>query len=311
MAFQFKADESVAKRVRRIAGTQIDQALGELKGSDAAAPEDVVHRIRQRLRKVRALIRLTRGGLGGKLADREDARFRDAGRPLSELRDASVLVQTLDRLAEWSAGQIGPESIGPVRDFLLGLKGEVDRRVLDEGKALEELVETLEKARREVKRWEVAGHDWDALEVGLRRIYKRGLGAFHEATDAPTDEGLHEWRKRVKDLRYALDMLLPIRPGFIEDRAVAAHWLADLLGEDHDLVILRDSIQAIGDGEAETASAATLLPLIDGRRAELQRDAIALGRDIFGERPGVFVARFGAYWRAWRSEAEASKFDPP
>ena len=254
MAFQFKVDESVAKGVRRIARDQIDKALGELNGRGDAGLEEVVHGTRKRFKKVRALIRLARGGLGRKIADREDARFRDAGRPLSEVRDAGVLVQTLDRLAEWSAGRAGPECIGPARDFLLGLKGEVAHRVLDEGDVLAKLVEMLEESRREVKRWEVAGDDWDALEVGVRRIYKRGFGAYHEATEAPTDEGLHEWRKRVKDFWYVMEILKPIRPGYTERRAEEAHKLADLLGDDHDLAVLRGSLSAAGDGADHPAS---------------------------------------------------------
>ena len=59
------------------------------------------------------------------------------------------------------------------------------------------------------------------------------------------------------------------------------------------------------------AAVEVILPLIDRRRAELQRDAFALGRSLYGERPRDFVARLGAYWRAWRSEAEAARFDPP
>jgi CHAD domain-containing protein len=311
MAFQFKVDESVAKGVRRIARDQIDKALDELNGRGDAGLEEIVHGTRKRLKKVRALIRLAGGGLGRKLADREDARFRDAGRPLSDVRDAAVLVQTLDRLAEWFAGRARQECISPAREFLLGLKGEVAHRVLDEGNVLAKLVETLEESRREMKRWEVAGDDWDALEVGVRWIYKRGSGAFHEAMEAPTDEGLHEWRKRVKDLWYALDILQPVRPEYTRRRAEEAHKLADLLGDDHDLAVLRESLSAAWDGADHPASPEVLLPLIEARRAELRRDAFALGPVIYGERPRVFVARIGAYWRAWRSEAEAASFDPP
>lgn len=311
MAFQFEADESVAKGVRRLARAQIDKALGELNGLGDAEPEEVVHDTRKRIKKVRALIRLAGGGLGRKLVDREDDRFRDAGRPLSEVRDAGVLVQTLDRLAEWSAGRAGPEPFGPTREFLLGLKREITRRVLDEGTALKRLVGTLEEARREVKRWEVAGDDWDVLKVGVRRIYKRGSEAFHEATEAPTVEGLHEWRKRVKDLWYALDILRPIRPGYTGGRAEVAHKLADLLGDDHDLAVLREVLSAAGDGAVDAVSAEAILPMIEARRAELRRDALALGRDVYGERPKDFVGRLRAYWRAWRSEAEAAGFDPP
>ena len=103
MAFQLKPDESVAKGVRRLARAQIDKALDGLTGRDGTDPEEAVHDARKRFKRVRAVIRLARGGLGRKLADREDTRFRDAGRPLSEVRDAGVLVQAFDGLVERSA----------------------------------------------------------------------------------------------------------------------------------------------------------------------------------------------------------------
>ena len=83
MAFRFKAEESVAKGIERMARGQIEKALEGLTGQNGAAPEEVVHDVRKRFKKVRALLRLARGGLGRKLVDRENARFRDAARPLS------------------------------------------------------------------------------------------------------------------------------------------------------------------------------------------------------------------------------------
>ena len=311
MAFQFKPGESVAKCVRRLARAQIDKAMVGLTGRGGAGPEEVVHDARKRFKRVRALIRLAGEGLGRKLAHREDARFRDAGRPLSEVRDAGVLVETLDRLIERSGDRGRPEAIGPTRELLLHRKRDVCRRVLDEGDALAHVVRTMEKARRDVNRWEVSGGGWNALERGLRRIYTGGYRAFHEATEAPTDEGLHEWRKRAKDFWYVMDILKPVRPGYTGGKGEQAHKLADLLGDDHDLAVLRQVLSTSGDGSCDCASVQMILPLIDRRRAELQRDAFALGPALYGERPKAFVARLGAYWRAWRAEGEAAKFAPP
>ena len=306
MAFQLKPDESVTKGVRRLARAQIDKALDGLTGRDGTDPEEAVHDARKRFKRVRAVIRLARGGLGRKLADREDTRFRDAGRPLSEVRDAGVLVQAFDGLVEGR-----PESIGPVREVLLRRKREVCRRVLEEGDALAKVARAIEEARRDVKRWGVAGDDWDALAGGLERIYRRGRRAFREASEAPTDESLHELRKRVKDLWYVMDILKPIRPGYTEGRGEEAHRLADLLGDDHDLAVLRQALSGSGDMPCDGAAVEVILPLIERRRADLQRDAFALGRSLYVERPRDFVARLGAYWMAWRSEAEAARFDPP
>ena len=125
----------------------------------------------------------------------------------------------------------------------------------------------------------------------------------------PTDESLHEWRKRVKDLWYVMDILKPIRPGYTEDLGEEAHRLAALLGDDHDLAVLRQVLSTSGDGPCDSASVEVILPLIDHRRAELQRDAFALGPALFGERPEVFAARLRVYWRAWRAEVQAAEFE--
>src|SRR5665213_801612 len=188
MAFQLMADESIAKGIRRIARGQSAKALDGLTGQGGADLEEVVHDARKRLKRVRAVIRLARDGLGRRLAEREDTLFREAGRPLSEVRDAEVRLQALDDLVERHGDQGRPEVIGSAREMLLHRKREVCRRVLDQGDALAKVARAMEEARSDVKRWKVAGDDWDALEGGLERIYRRGRRALREASEAPTDE---------------------------------------------------------------------------------------------------------------------------
>ena len=313
MAFQFRTNESVPQGMRRIVGAQIDKALGELDQRDETDRDAVVHAIRKRFKKIRALIRLTQGGLGRKVAAREKNRFRDAARPLSEVRDAGVIVPTLDQLAQGAAGRGESDAWGPVREALIAHQAKRTQQVLDEENGFAEVAETLAEARQQVKRWDVSGDDWDILQLGVRWIYKKGREAFREATAAPTDLNLHEWRKRVKDLGAALTLLQPIRPGYTQDRVHKAVQLAELLGDDHDLAVLRDTLQALGEegGVANSTLTDPVGPRLDERRAELQQAALSLGRDLYGERTRVFVARVGAYWRAWKAEAEAARFDPP
>lgn len=310
MAFEIKADESVAKGVRRLARGQIEKALDKLTGRSGAGPEEAVHDARKRFKRVRAVIRLARGGLGRKFADRENVRFRDAGRPLSEVRDAGVLVQALDQLVERYGDQGQTEVIGAARDRLLCRKREVSREVLDEGDARAKVARAMEEALNDVKDWEIDGDDWEALEGGLKGIYRQGYRAFHRAAESRSDEDLHEWRKRVKDLWYIMDILKPIRPRFTEGLGEQAHKLADDLGDDHDLTVLRQVICDPEDELGVPAAEDVIVPLIDRRRAELQQDAFCLGQRVYGERPRVFIARLKAYWRAWRSEIEAARFDP-
>src|SRR5947208_439602 len=98
MSFQLKPGESARKAVKRLARKQLDAALAELrprKGGDA-----IVHDARKRFKKVRAVLRLVRAELGERAYQRENKCFRDAGRPLTEVRDAKILIETLDKLTE-------------------------------------------------------------------------------------------------------------------------------------------------------------------------------------------------------------------
>jgi len=307
MAYQLKPEESLARGIRRIAQEEIDSALDGLSCPDDSDSEEVVHDVRKRFKRIRALLRLARGGLGRKLADREIAHFRDAGRHVSALRDAAAFVEAFDGLIERCGPTTHPEAVGVVRSALMDRKRSAPREGLQEETALEEVESAVRKGRNRINHWEIEGGGWDLLRDGIRRIYRAGYRAFRSG-DA-SDEALHEWRKRVKDLWHALEILQPIRPAFTETLADQAHTLADALGDDHDLAVLRqillDPHEGIGDPDAVSA----VLPLIDGRRAELQRDARALGEAVYRESPKIFVARLRAYWRAWRSELEASRFE--
>jgi hypothetical protein len=77
-----------------------------------------------------------------------------------------------------------------------------------------------------------------------------------------------------------------------------AHDLSDLVGDDHDLAVLRDEAhrrpQCFEDPEALTA----LDGLIDRRRGALQSKAIAAGKRIYQEKPGAFARRMRRRARA-------------
>src|SRR5262245_66313651 len=99
-----------------------------------------------------------------------------------------------------------------------------------------------------------------------------------------SNEALHEWRMRTKDLRYELEMLETVWPEMLRPLAEQAHQLTNLLGEDHDLAVLRGVVQEQADGEPSTDDE-LLFALIDERRATLQKQAAALGDKLYEERP--------------------------
>jgi CHAD domain-containing protein len=307
MAFALKAEESAAKGVKRLVRKQIEQAVEALTKQSGAKQEEAVHDARKRFKKVRALLRLVRPELGEKVYRRENATFRDAARPLSEVRDARVLVEALDALAERCGDG---KSFGPVRKALQARQRATRRRVLQQEQAPAQVAETAEEARRRVKDWDIGRKGWAALARGLKRVYKAGRDAFDAALAEPSVENLHEWRKQVKYLWHQLQVLGPTWPALMEELSNQAHDLGDRLGDDHDLAVLRDLLVQEGEQWAKPDTVRELLDLIDVRRGELQHAAATLGQRLYADRPKAFLNRLHSYWQAWRADGEAPEGRP-
>jgi CHAD domain-containing protein len=299
VAFQLKADESVGKGVRRIARKQLDAALDELAHHPSAKRDEVVHEVRKRFKKVRAVLRLVRDQLGDKVYQRENDCFRDA-------RDATVLVDTLDELADRAGDEVPDKTFDTVRKELQAGRRAVRKRVQDVG-AFAEIAEAVTEARKRLKKWPLARGGWTALGGGLRRVYRSGRRAFAAADKNATVENFHEWRKQAKYLRHQLEVLEPVWPKIMADFAAEVHELTDLLGDDHDLAVLRQALEADPDRFGGSVVLAPLFRLIDHRCDELRASATGLGRRIYSDSPGDFAARLADYWHAWREEARAAR----
>jgi CHAD domain-containing protein len=137
--------------------------------------------------------------------------------------------------------------------------------------------------------------DWPVLTDGLCEVYRRGRRALGTARREPSAECLHEWRKQVKHLWHALELLEPAWPRPMRALAREAHRLADRLGEDHDLAVLRERLATAAIDETARAAAVAAL---DAWRRELQRSAFRRGERLYAEPPRRFVARVGAWYQA-------------
>ncbi|MDB5769992.1 MAG: hypothetical protein JWM42_366, partial [Burkholderia sp.] len=95
MSFAFKAKNQVLRQVRSIAAEQVDKAVAEAGGP----PKDfdaTVHQLRRRCKKLRGLLRMVKPHFKNFAA--ENAAVRDAADLLGGVRDARVMVETLDAL---------------------------------------------------------------------------------------------------------------------------------------------------------------------------------------------------------------------
>jgi CHAD domain-containing protein len=308
MAYRLADGETADQAIRRIAAEQLDRAIGGLTEGVRADPMAAVHSARKALKKERSLLRLSRGSMKSSVRRRENVACRDAGRRLSAARDAKVIVEALDSLAERYAGQLSEKTFATIRERVREA-GEAPHRSLMDSGLTGEVAKELRAARVRTGQWRLKHDGWKAVKGGLRRSYRRGRKAFRRAQANPTTERLHEWRKRTKDHWYHLRLLQPIAPRTMKGHAKDAHLLSDVLGDDHDLAMLRETLLEAGPTLAVDLD--SVIALVDHRRGQLQAQAMLLGERLYAEKPKAFVRRMHTYWKAWRAQTRAAGSEHP
>jgi CHAD domain-containing protein len=302
MSYRLQTDESLPAGMTRIVYEQLDQAIGALSHAEQDVHESI-HETRKSLKKVRAVLRLMRGELG-KMYKTENTRFRDAGRKLSDLRDAEARIETLDQMRDVFGDALKPERFGALRADLVRHR-ETTFGSVDVDQRIAEALEMIRVGRNQVETWPLKRSSFKAIRPGLTRIYRQGRDAFALAYAEPTVEHFHDWRKRVKDHWYHVRLLRNIWPDVMKSYEDELDHLGDLLGDDHDLAIFRETLLTeennVNGGDATHA----LQGLIAQRQTELRTEAATLGRRIFAERPNKgFATRIQHYYKAWTAEME-------
>lgn len=296
-AYRWSPSAEPADELRRLARAQVDRAVGELDLDDR---DVAVHQIRKRCKKLRALLRLVRP-VAGELYAAENPTIRDLARTLSDVRDDTVANETFGRLVDHGHDLLEPDAVLAVREGLTPEAVDVADREAALEHAREQLVALL--TRIEVD-WtlasDVAGAD--AVVDGFVRSYARGRSELADTLDAPTTDALHDWRKRVKDHGHHCRLLRLVWPPVLTLRAEVLNDLGDLLGEDHDLAILRDRLHADPDRYGGEVAVAATSALIARRRTERQEAAVTLGRRIYADRPKALRRRLHRWWDVAVSE---------
>lgn len=291
MAFRLEAGETIGAGLGRTAVEEIRRAREALLTD--ADPEAGVLEARKSLKKVRAILRLSREPLGRRRFLAENRRFRDLGRRLAEQRAGAVRVETLDGLIARLDGQ------GPVRVQQASRRRVVPlRRRHDDAAVRAEVAAALGEARPGIED-AICSLGFEAVRPGLIRTYRKGRKRMREALEEPSAAAFHEWRKRVKDLWYQVRLFAGAWPETLGTLADELHLLSDHLGDGHNLDLLESALR----DEARTDPLFDPSPLfaaLDEARAAERAAAIDFGLRLYAEDPDGFVARVEAYWWTWR-----------
>lgn len=298
MAYVLTPAESMQSDIRRVATERLDDAiklLGTLTASAPAEIEQGVHEVRKRCKEVRGLARLVRPSLGSKFRP-FDHTVRDAAATLSSIRDAHAVLATFDDLraaqprsatAELDEIRIGQAALAADATFQLQ---QGDSRLI-EARSL------LNDARQQIQGWKVPS-GFSPLGEGLRVTYRRGQRGLRRADHKTNDRRMHEWRKAVKHLWYQMRLLEQAAPSILEPFIDRLDDLGDALGDDHDLTVLIDRLDADPHAYGSKKAVKHARRVARKQQRDLRTRSFRLGETLYTEDDRAFVARIEGYWTA-------------
>jgi CHAD domain-containing protein len=302
--YELRSGESLHDALGRIVAEQMQAAAKNLRERSAKASERV-HESRKRFKEIRALLRLFHEPLGDLFAV-ENRWYRDAGRGLADYRDADAVVEAVRGLSTKIRHRLGFAAMRKLRGVAQRRRRAAyhDRTTAEFRMAY--IAAQLPIAAARINNLSPATFNgFESLETGLARTLRDGRRAMQSASKSRDPAAFHEWRKRVKDHWYQVQLLQSVWPDELDEREKQLSKLSHILGEHHDLEVIRSIVDATYD--TFTANESTKIDrTLAARQHALERKAKSIGTKIYSPRPKTFVRLIGKRWDQWQKKSNAS-----
>jgi CHAD domain-containing protein len=292
MTFRLKRGKPIARMLSRIVASEFHDAAEAL-----ATPKEAgsaVHSVRKHLKKMRAVLRLFQKDLGRDYS-RFSAPLRDVGHRLSALRDADAMLQTMNALHAHYPRLITPSLFRSVDHGLTARK----RRAASQRRSarlLADVSRTLRKTGKAIPSQIRRAASPRSMRGGIARGYRRARQEMARLAEEPEDLRFHAWRRRVKDHWYHMRLFEGLN-GRAHARVRLLKQLQTWLGDDHNLVVLRDALLETPARFGNEPAIAVILGCIEKYQATLRRRSLKQGRRLFADSPSDFRKQISRWQR--------------
>jgi CHAD domain-containing protein len=301
VAYKFQIESTISDNVQRIISEQIAKARSAL--TEEEDRQEGVHAARKCFKKARGALRLVRPALGD-VYQQENRRFRDAGRMLSDIRDAEALVETVDKLCAETQEHADTERFRGLRAALVERSQQFVSNHSDLELRVEAVLENLDAAQGAMESWPALPEEFDTVGAGLKKTYKRGRNAMQSAYDEPSTEAFHNWRKRVKYSWYHARLLKDVWSPVMKSYRDELKYLSDLLGDDHDFAVLCETLDAQPELLSHEQDRRALAALVQQQQEQVRNEAWLMGQRLYALRPRAIVQSVEQSWHMWKQKAK-------
>jgi CHAD domain-containing protein len=294
MSYSLDPGIAVSEAVRRVALGELDLANFAL-----ATPPDRhtgVHSARKCLKRLRSLLLLIRPGVPEPVFSSVFERLAAVARGLAPARDANALLDAIDKLERDEESFAASTPIRSLRGWL-EKRRDVAARNLEQS-AASDAMRGLRELKPALAGLSVYPDDFSPLSRGLRQCYRSTRKSFRHAFATRSDDEFHEWRKGVQHHWRQMQLLVPCAAAELPGRADSARALSQLLGDDHDIAMLRRLVSTPTMVFGTSDDTAAFLKRCRKRHKTLRQEANLRASRLFAERSRPFAAQIETAWLA-------------
>jgi CHAD domain-containing protein len=296
MAFQIDPEAPVGTGLLKVIRGEIRTLIKTVGRGARGSQRQRVRRARTGCKRIRAALKLLRGS-APEFYQTNNAYFRDAGRQLSEIRDAEVLLPAFDELLERQCTPSQRHGFAPLRVYLVARRRRIAGNPKTVERALSDFVRQMRAALIRLSSCKPPGEDFEVIAGGLRMAFGRGRRAYRAACRSDRDLDFHQWRKAAKVVRYHYRLLRRIWPPDVKALRGRLDDLSSLLGEDQDLSMVSVCLaegRKVGLHPGRVKAAMRLIAQV---HRESRAAAKIKGALLFDPKPGAWLHRIEEHWR--------------
>lgn len=285
MSFRIDPRLPLTGEVRRILAEEIGKALAHL-DSARSRPEQALHKCRKRLKNARALLRLVHSG-DETFCTTENQCYRNVAALLAGPREATALIETIDRLAASFPKESADGALNAVRDRLVERQHELHEGT-GLGAAIGAATAACEEGMARIESLALPDQPEQAADVlaeGARATLRRARKALDRAGSRGEANDFHDLRKAAKTHGMHLSLLGRLWPTPIKARRRAVDELGERLGDLHDVLVLRALLEADDHPLGPPEDIKLLGKLLKRSEKQLKKSCLAAAVDLFGDNP--------------------------
>ncbi len=297
MAFRIRPSRPFTEEFTSVARRQLEKAIDVL-SDQPDGPHAAIHAARKRFKRLRALHRLVQLDAPD-VRKAENIRIRDIARTLSTARDAGALVETVDYLAtqasspdELSALSHASRVLIARRDRIIEQEADLPQKIDQAIAACREAVAALEKLHFDDSRRHAAKR---MRRIWVKQQQKAQLALMH-CLSGHDAESFHELRKRTQVCWMHLSLLQDLWPSAMNAMRDQAKQLVDVLGHEHDLSVLTQTVNEHPEEFGDSDTLSLLIASIIARQQALRKAALERAHLVFDVHPKTEGKIIEALW---------------